>query len=255
MRRGVLAVGLLVLVAGCGQTDFATQVTAGGAHLNATITSTDQDSAWFQWWPASTPSDTHDTTHRSVTATGPFSEAIGGLANQTEYRYRFCGSEGGGDPVCAQTRRFTTGRDTVQAYGTTEHTDPNNPGGHFYADIDFDLVGAGSVATGTTGMVPHYYGGFGQVYFQVGGPGATVTCFHVDGDTAIVGLLRTEGNVTLQSFVQLVDGGPLGSGEDEAELTWSADTANPPRDASDCSTPLLGGLALDAGEIVVNDAP
>src|SRR6188472_3327881 len=79
MRRWVLAVGLLLLVAGCGQTDFATQVTSTGAQLNATITTRNQGtstSGWFQWWPASDPSNTHDTTHRSVTSTGPFQQAI-----------------------------------------------------------------------------------------------------------------------------------------------------------------------------------
>jgi hypothetical protein len=252
MRRGVLAVGLLVLVAGCGQTDFATQVTAGGAHLNATITSVgDQDTGWFEWWPASNPSDTQDTTHRSVTRTGWFEQAISGLSDQTEYRYRFCGSKDGSGPVCAQTRHFTTGRDSVQAYGETILSDANEPSRHYWSNIDFDLVGG----AGTTGLVAHFYGGFGHVYFQVGGSDATVTCFRVDASTAIIGLRRTQGDATLQSFVQLVDGGALGSGQDTAALTWSADTENPPRAPSDCSTPVPGGLPLVSGEIVVTDAP
>jgi hypothetical protein len=258
MRRWVLALGLLLLAAGCGQTDFATQVTSSGAHLNATITSLDQGTSttgWFQWWPASDPSTIHDTTHRSVTSTGPFGDAIGSLSDQTEYRYRFCGSEGGSDPVCAQTRRFTTGRDTVQAYGATEHTDPNAPSGHYFTDIDFDLVGGPSGTSGTTGLVAHFWGGFGRLDFQLGGSDATVTCFHVDGSTAIVGLLRTNGEVSLQSFVQLVDGGPLGSGQDTASVLLNDPPGTAHRDPSDCSTPLAGALALTAGEIVVNDAP
>lgn len=254
MRRWVLAVGLLSLVAGCGQTDFATQVISSGAHLNATVTSLDQDTqttGWFRWWPASDPSSTHDTTHRSVTSTGPFGEAIGGLSDQTEYRFRFCGSEGGSDPVCAQTRRFTTGRDTVQAYGKTVQPDQTAPSISYYTDIDFDLVGG----SGTTGLVAHFVGGFGHLRFQLGGPQATVTCFRVDGNTAIVGLLASDGEHNLQSFVQLVDGGPLGSGQDTASVSLNDPPGSGHRDPSDCSTPLTGALALDAGEVVVNDAP
>jgi hypothetical protein len=259
MRPGVLgAVAVALVAGGCGQTDYATQVTSTGAHLNATITTLNDQAptaGWFEYWPTSAPSSSHATTHRNVTSTGPFSEGIGGLANHTEYQYRFCGSEGGSDPVCAQTHRFTTGRTTVQAYGETQHSDPNAPSVSYYSDLDFDLVEDPGGVSGPAFVIAHYAGSFGQLQFSLGSHTAPeITCVNVDENVAVVGLHNTSGTISLQSFVQLTDGGPLGSGQDMVSVFLSDVGGNPHREPTDCS-PLSGGLPLQSGEIVINDTP
>jgi hypothetical protein len=259
MRCGVLGAAAVALLAGgCGQTDYATQVTSTGAHLNATITTLNDQApttGWFEYWPTSAPSSSHATTHRNVTSTGPFSEGIGSLANHSEYQYRFCGSEGGSDPVCAQTHRFTTGRTTVQAYGETQHSNPNAPSVSYQSDLDFDLVEDPGGVSGPAFVIAHYAGGFGQLHFSLGSHTAPeITCFNVDENVAVVGLHNTSGTNSLQSFVQLTDGGPLASGQDMVSVLLSDVGGNPHREPTDCS-PLSGGLPLQSGEIVINDAP
>jgi hypothetical protein len=260
MRRGVLgAVAVALLVGGCGQTDYATQVTSAGAHLNATVTTLNDQApttGWFEYWPTSAPSSSHETAHRNVTSTGPFSEGVGGLANHTEYRYRFCGSEGGSDPVCAQTRRFTTGRDTVQAYGESEvESFPTRS--RWFTGLDFDMVAEPSGPSGSGVATEQFAGTPGDLQFDIGGPSSqtTVTCFNVSGNTAIIGFFRTDGEHSLTSFAQLVDGGPLGSGQDTVAGHINELPGVEQRDPSDCTTPLTFPLPLKAGEIVINDAP
>ena len=57
-----------------------------------------------------------------------------------------------------------------------------------------------------------------------------------------------------QGFVQLVDDGALGSGQDTV-AAWINGAFVPERDPSDCSTPLGNPLPLKSGEIAINEAP
>jgi hypothetical protein len=250
--------GVLVALAGCGQTDYASQVAEESAQLNGTITTLTENvttRAWFEYWPAAAPGDVQETTHEEITATGPFDADVSELDNHTEYRYRLCGTEDDSEVVCAQERRFTTGRDTVQAYGETETSDPNAPAVQFYSDLDFDLVEDPGGVSGPAFAIAHYAGGAGQLQFSLGSRSAPeITCLDVDGNVAVVGLFNTDGTHELHSFVQLTDGGPLGSGQDRASVLLSDLPGNPHREPADCS-PLSSGLPLKAGEIVVNEAP
>ena len=263
MRRGVVGAvgaGLLLVFAGCGQTDYATDVTEDGAQLNGTITTLTEGvdtSAWFEYWPTANPAAKQQTPDQDVTSTGPINAEIGSLANHTEYQYRLCGTEDDGEVVCAQTRRFTTGRDTVQAYGRTETTDPNSPSVRWIEGIDFDMVSSPSGVEGAGVLELHFAGGFGHLQFDVGGhPDVTaVTCFDVSGNTAIIGFHRVEGQFSFQSFAQLVDGGPLGSGLDTAAAHINELPGAQQRDPSNCTSPLEGPLPLEAGEVVINRAP
>jgi hypothetical protein len=259
MHRGVLAaVGAgLVFAAGCGQTDYATEVGEDGARLNATITTLAEEvvtTAWFEYWPTANPAAKQQTPDQDIASTGPFSEDIGGLANHTEYQYRLCATEDDSPAVCAQTRRFTTGRDTVQAYGESVHIDAAPPTVIWIEDIDVDLVGEPSGVSGA-GFLELHASRSEHLQWDIGGPSdvTDITCFEVSGNTAIVGLLRSEGE-SPQGFVQLVDGGPLGSKEDTVAATVNFPTG-PQRDPSDCSSPLANPLPLKSGEIVINEAP
>ena len=261
MNRGVVgaaSVGLLVALAGCGQTDYASQVTEDSAQLNGTITTlTDgvETNAWFEYWPAAAPANVTETAHQAATATGPIDADVGDLDNHTEYRYRLCGTEDDSEVVCAQTRRFTTGRTTVQAYGETEHSNPNAPSVQYFSDFDFDLVEEPSGLSGPAFVQANYAGGAGVFRFQLGSHGdPEITCFSVDGNTAVIGLFNTDGTYSLQSFVQLVDGGPLGSGLDRASVALSDIGGSPHREPTDCS-PLSAGLPMKFGEISINEAP
>ena len=261
MRRGAVAAvaaGLILVALGCGQTDYATDVTTDSAQLNGTITSVTDGvvtTAWFEYWPAASPSDTTRTPDQNVTSTGPLTAQIDELDNHTEYRYRLCATEDDSQAVCAQTHKLTTGRDTVQAYGETKPTDPNAPSVHYITDLDFDLVQGSSNVTGPAFAKPHYVGGFGHLSFDLGSHTAPdITCFAVNGNHAVIGLFNTDGTNNLQSHVELVDGGPLGSGQDTAAVHESDVAGSSHRDPSDCS-PLSYSLPLKAGEIVINDAP
>jgi hypothetical protein len=263
MRRGLIALGLLVGLVGCGQTDYATEVSEDSAQLNGTITTlTDgvETSAWFEYWPAATPANVTETAPQSVTATGPIGADVSGLANHTEYRYRLCGTEDDSEVVCAQERRFTTGRSTVQAYGESERLgdDPRPSFQQWLDQLDFDALAG---PTGVSGPAFLHYkigaGSAGVLDFPLGSPSAPmITCFAVNDNVAVIGLRNPERTAP-QSFVQLVDAGPLGSGDDAARvLVNGLPPENANRDPSDCS-PIQSRWLFDliAGEIAVNEAP
>jgi hypothetical protein len=259
-------VGAAVLVVGCGQTDYATQVGSSGATLNATITTLDQQSTatyWFQYWRTATPSETLETTHRTVTATGPFSASVGSLPDGTEFQYRLCGSEGDSKPVCAQTRRFTTGRDSLQAWGRSQQFSDCNRQEDVYDPIDFDVVDGPGGASGAA-FVRWLIACGGGLDFELGSHSAAdITCFQVSGSVAVVGF-QVPGNPDPndpepgQVFVQAVDGGPAGSGKDS--LLVKIDDFPPGQferpNRSDCSPlgPASAGVPLRDGDVAVNDA-
>jgi hypothetical protein len=256
--RAFAAVALVA--AGCGQTDFATDVGETSATLNATITTfAEGEPTWvrFEYWKTFDAGVRHQTASRTVTGTGPVSETVTGLAANTHYSYRLCGTEGDGPVVCAQTRTFATGRDSVQAYGETEEY--GSAPRHQVVDIDVDALegesaqpplGRGYFRFGTAG-------GFGVVWAPVGSKsGPNITCIEVNGNEAIVGVRDDQNPIDSlrQTFVRAVDGGPLGSGLDRFELFIPPD--NDPRAPTDCSPlPAFGQFELIKGEVAVNDVP
>jgi hypothetical protein len=115
MRRrriaSVALVGAALAIAGCyGSTEPATKITFDGATLNARgTTNNGQAESWFELWP--TAGGTHrETEHQTWPGgvSGPFSGPSGVIVPHTDYSFRLCGKDAGGDPVCAQTRTFTT---------------------------------------------------------------------------------------------------------------------------------------------------
>jgi hypothetical protein len=106
-----VAAAATLTIAGCyGSTEPATSVTFDGAKLNARGTANHgQAKSWFEFW--ATDGGTHyelgDQTWPAG-ASGPFSYTETNLVPNTNYSFRLCGNDVGGDPVCAQTRTFTT---------------------------------------------------------------------------------------------------------------------------------------------------
>jgi len=257
---GAVGAGLLILFAACGQTDYATDVTENGAQLNGTITTLTEDvdtTAWFEYWPTANPAAKQQTPDQDVTGTGPINADISSLVTRTEYQYRLCGTEDDSQVVCAQTRRFTTARDTVQAYGDTDFVgDPLGVPERFRA-LAVDVVAGSSGVSGPAFVFYELDAGSSILTFPLGSRTTpTVTCFDVDGNTAIIGLYNAEQQNVPQSFLQLVDGGPLGSGQDGlAALVNDLPPESPNRDPSDCSPIQKPLIPLTSGEIVVNEAP
>jgi hypothetical protein len=264
VSRGlVLVFAAVVLIAtGCGQTDFATNVGETSATLNGTITTYTEDeptSAHFEYWKTFDPDVRHRTPSRTVTGTGPISETATQLAPDTHYSYRLCGTEGDSPAVCAQTRTFATGRDSVQAYGKTILY--ISAGREWVNGIDVEAL------RGAPGEAP-----LGRAFFKLGTgvPAATretpggshsgpnITCLEVQGNEAIFGVrddLDFDSLFPEQSFVRAVEGGPLGSGRDRFEL-FEGESFSPPRAPTDCSSPLRDAeITLEWGEVAVNDVP
>ena len=144
--------------------------------------------------------------------------------NRTEYQYRLCGTEDDSQVVCAQTRRFTTGRDTVQAYCDTDFVgDPLGVPERFRG-LDFDVVAGPSGVSG-----PAF------VFYELdAGP-------HIP---------------TFPLGVAHGAHGPLGSGQDGlAAIVNDLPPDYADRDPSDCSPIQRPLIPLSSGEIVVNEAP
>lgn len=261
-RRALIIVGVVLLVTGCGQTDFATSVGQTSATLNGTITTYtegEQTSFHFEYWKTFDSAVRHRTPDQTVTGTGPISETVTPLAPDTHYSYRLCGTEGDSPVVCAQTRTFATGRDSVQAYGKTILY--VSGGREWLNGIDVDAL------KGAPGEPP-----LGRAFFLWGRgvlgassetpvgshSGPNVTCLEVQGDEAIIGVrddLDSDSSFPEQSFVRAVDGGPLGSGLDRFELFPWYD-GNDPRSPTDCFSPLPEAeITLERGEVAVNDVP
>jgi hypothetical protein len=127
LRLWVPVVVAAVTIAGCyGSTEPATNIKFDGATLNAQGTANNGPAeSWFEIRPTNS-GDLRETQHRTWPAgvSGPFSDDSGSLVPHTSYSFRLCGKDAGGDPVCAQTRTFTTlDGDTVSGrFLSEDHT-------------------------------------------------------------------------------------------------------------------------------------
>jgi hypothetical protein len=183
MRRGWPAGILIALsLAGCyGSTEPATNVTATGATLHGKGTANNGPaSSYFEYWPTGRESDKRKTFTRSwpAGASGPISEAVSGLMPDTEYSFRICGSDSGGQAVCAQTRTFRSGKgdwvDAVFAYeGRT-------------AGVS---AGSGPSGENPSGLIQVVVSSIPRTY--------PVTCLAVTGNRAIVGAVRSPGDAVI----------------------------------------------------------
>jgi hypothetical protein len=245
----LLGAGAAVVVAsGCGQTDFATGVGQTRAQLNGTITTVEAgepERAWFQFWPAATPTAKQRTAGQPVTATGPISTTLSGLAPDTTYAFRLCGRQGT-VKACAQTRTFTTSHDSVQAVGDSETVRQSGILAQV-RDVDVDVRAGlpGNHATATL-FLPEQSGG---LRIPLGGP--DITCLAVSGHVAQVQFRNASlgSPASEHGYATLLDGGPVGSGRDRVVAGLF------PGDPSTCVVPsdLSVLQTLTYGDVSVND--
>jgi hypothetical protein len=258
-RRVAVLVGALALTAsGCGQTDFATAVGQTQATLNATITTVEEGApqrAWFQFWPAATPRAKQRTAAQPVTATGPMSTTVTGLAADTTYAFRLCGRQGT-VRACAQTRTFTTSHDSVQAVGTSEtvHT-----AGVITQVRDLDVDVTSAVPASRAALVLDVRILPAQLTLPMGSrTQPNITCLAVSGHVARVGFRNPDFTPPPDQpylgygFATFFDGGPVGSGEDRVGASFGNSSSDP----SVCTVPtdVSALLPLARGDISVNDA-
>jgi hypothetical protein len=261
----VAAVTAAILgIAGCyGQTDLATNVSQGGATLNARGTANNGPAdVFFEYWKDSTPQTKLQTPTKTVPsgASGAFKQDVSGLADQTAYSYRLCGKDQGasGNPVCAQTHSFITGPASVQAFGETYDKSANVAAQDIYINV---AAVPGAAPRGRAYYRYRNYNGntgFPTGFaFEVGSQTEdNVTCLNVQGNVAVVGFRQVPpypdsiplGN---QQFALVVDGGAAGSGKDTfgASLDFKASQRSP----DDCSIPPAGYRGpLTRGEVSVS---
>lgn len=260
-RRRALALlgagGVALVVAGCGQTDFATGVGQTQATLNGTITTIEAgapERAWFQYWPAATPQAKQRTAGRRITATGPISATVTGLTPDTTYAFRLCGKQGT-VRACAQTRTFITSRDFVRAVGASE---PVHTTGVITQVYDLDVDVTSGLPTSRAALVLDLLTSSGRLSFNLGSKtDPDITCLAVSGNAATIGFTNAAGAPPGQPFLgygfaSFVDGGPAGSGRDLVAATFGTRLTDP----SVCPLPTdpSSMLPLASGDVVVNDA-
>jgi hypothetical protein len=212
-----------VALAGCyGSTEPATKITFDGAQLNARGTANNgQAKSWFEFW-ATDSSDPHLQLGEQTWpagASGPFSYTKTNLVPNTNYSFRLCGNDVGGDPVCAQTRTFTAA-DGDTASGT--------------------FASQSSSASFAASSGPHGERVNGSQFSCVGGSCMRfdLTCLKVSGNRAILG--------DDEFLYAITDGNP-------------DTIAVPPRGtAPNCATATFDDFVVDPNTTVnatVHDAP
>ena len=242
----------MVLFAGCyGWTGSATDVRFDSATLNAHGTANSGPaSAYFEYWVDNGaqppgPVQQTDPAHFPNGADGFFSQKVTGLTPDTSYSFRLCGSDdGGGPPVCVQTRSFKTFpvEDSVT--------------GHF--DVGPAAQGTIDAHSGSSGENPrghvHYHGSIdGWQEFD-----GDVTCVAVNGSRGAVGAVGQGTPLDDPSnprpatlLVSVVDGNDTSSDSIGGVF---ADGSTPP----DCATASFTGLidvSPPENELFVRDAP
>lgn len=243
---------------GCyASTEPATEVTQDGARLNAHGTAdAGPAETFFEYWPTAGGAPVLRTLTRTwpTGASGPLSEAIGGmtfpgpLSASTQYSFRVCGNDVGAQPVCAQTRTFTTPapiRDAARGFWA-DFMSPHAPSGRVDAS-------AGPSGKRPTGTVSHFLYEFAIAF------AGRVTCLRVRGDRAVVGAIGSvtrDGSApdpdadppTASTLLTILDGGP--SGVDRTNVAFDPGSGAPPR----CSAGATDGTPSASGSVNVYDA-
>jgi hypothetical protein len=248
-----LASGVALLaaaaLAGCyGSTEPATDVGPDRATLNAKGTANDGPArSYFEYWHTGSTGRVRTTGDRRwpAGASGPFSEKLTSLAAEAPYSFRVCGADDDGDePICAQTRTFTTTAAVKDAVHGGEW------GGCCYSfSVD--------ATSGPSGGNPQ-----GSMHLRTGNsfdPVSThfsgfVTCLSVDGTQAAVGAVgqrtQTPGETTPATLLATIEDGRVGA--DTLHVGSLVSGSTPP----DCSTASFDsqGTVGNQFEFVVNDA-
>jgi hypothetical protein len=235
-----------VALAGCyGSTEPATDIGPESATLNANGTANNGPATThFEYWVTGSTNEPRWTEDRDwpAGASGAFTEKVAGLYAGRQYSFRMCGADGDGDPVCAQTRTFTTAppvQDSVTgSWGPSPHT-----------------TGSVDARSGPSGENPEGRFSARQLFDTIF---AAVTCLRVSGSRAVVGGVgrstpdAPEPNSTF--LAAFVDGGP--SGMDGFAVRIRPGTTTPPDCASVTSFPEPTMQPARYGsDIVINDAP
>jgi hypothetical protein len=236
--------------AGCyGSTEPATDVGIASAKLNARGTA-DRGPAtsWFEYWltSSSSPPAKTDPLHWPAGASGHFGVNVSGLAANSSYSFRLCGTnDSTGGSICAQTLTFKTlpVEDSVTGF--------------------FDIGGGGAQGTidahsGPSGQNPR-----GHVHYQGTIDGwrtfdGDVNCVAVNGHQGEVGAVGQGTTLTDPSnpraatlLLKIVDGHGV---ERDSIAGAFANGSTPP----DCASTLASGqfaLSPPQSELVVTDAP
>jgi hypothetical protein len=251
-RISVVALGSLLFLAGCyGSTEPASDVGPHTAKLHARGTANDGPAySYFEYGPILGPTSTTPRRQWPAGASGPFSEALTGLEESTDYQFNVCGGDQGEGAVCAQRRYFQTpgpaGKDSVKGriHMLPELRD-------LQGDIDALSGPAGENPSGSLSYTVRVSNeqGITQRHFV-----GFVTCLQVDGNRAAVGAvgvtnLSGEPEEPASGLMTVVDGTP-GNEADRFGTQTTAGGAAP-----DCSTApeptTQGGLGL----VVVTDEP
>ncbi len=256
--RFVVGAALLgtVLASGCvGVTDFPTGVGDTSATLHGQgTTGGSGTNVFFQYWKTSTPSAIQETPRLALPANvrGPFRETVTALDEDTQYSYRLCGAEGG-DPVCAQTQTFVTGRDNVQAVGATNQSNglrfdrinvnaSSDPEGGNPAGRAFVRALSGNSVIAESGSTSQ----------------DTVTCVDVFPDPTSSGVRAIVGFTggPFPVFAYMLDAGPPGNGGDR--FGSRPVQASQGEQVTDCSTADDPGFplpTLTSGDVAISDNP
>jgi hypothetical protein len=246
---GVALVGVVFLTGCYAQTQPATDVGSETATLRAHGTADHgQAESWFEYEVSGRVGDPQQTGQLTWPggASGPIIQKVTDLSAGTSYSFRICGTDVQTDPVCAQTKTFTTKPPTedvahggwwsgcCNSFGVNARS---GPGGE-------NPTGSMNLRAGNS---------FDPVSRSFGG---TVTCLEVDGRQAVIGAVGqvttsppgTSNPATLLALV--VDGV---TAADEFEVGEIVSGSTPPN----CATATFGSPseAQDWFEFVVNDAP
>jgi hypothetical protein len=252
VRRAALilaATGTAALTACSGSTEPASDVTFSGATLNARGTANNGPAySFFEFWVSGFPTKLRqsDYSHWPAGASGPFSAKVGSLYSHTTYSFRLCGQdEGGGLPVCAQTRSFTTPvapRDAVK-------------GSWFAYSSSLSPFGRIDATAGPPGQPPS-----GSVEYKPANLNdrftGFVTCLVVSGERAAVGAVGQYRDATTgatraaTTLVTVIENEPEFSDLIRVVLTFGS---TPPACAS--ATYPTSDDSVNPNDLVVYDAP
>jgi hypothetical protein len=249
-RAVAVLLGLLsvIVFTGCyGSTEPATDVGTDSATLKAQGTANNGPAtAYFEYWVTGASGSTQQTDplHFPGGARGPFSTRVTGLAPDTSYSFRVCGSDdAGGSPVCAQVRTFRTL--PIEDYVT----------GYFDLGSTQGTIDAHSGPSGENPRGEVHYEGTIDGWRTFDGE---VTCVAVNGNRGAVGAVG-EGTLLADPssprpgtlLINVVDG--KGVSQDSIAGDFNEGSTPP-----DCGATLPFGqfpVSPPESELVVGDAP
>jgi hypothetical protein len=259
-RRVAIALAAAAVLPGCyGSTEYVTKLDLTSATLNGHGTTDDGAAGvYFEYWPTDTPAAKQTTQAETVPGgvTGPFSQSVAGLEEDTSYSYRLCGADEGEPAVCAQTRTFVTGRSSVRATG--EVPVPYGETGWTSIDLTAFAAPQGEAPDGRAFSVIYNAeaGPPGGISLPVGSRELpNISCVVIRGNRAVVGFVQKpswgDNPPTDQQYAYLLDGGPNGSGDRFATSFYLKPTV-PPADCPAFPDPATL-KPLTEGDIEVRD--